>query len=42
MSDVYPDYPEVVAYHNPNVLVMLDPEENEFCLVPKPGGGKPG
>ena len=24
---------------NPQVIVMLDPEGNEFCLVPKPGGG---
>jgi predicted enzyme related to lactoylglutathione lyase len=24
---------------NPKVIVMQDPEGNEFCLVPKPGGG---
>jgi predicted enzyme related to lactoylglutathione lyase len=25
------------GYDNPPVIVMLDPEQNEFCLVPKPG-----
>lgn len=25
------------GYNNPPVVVMLDPEQNEFCLVPKPG-----
>jgi len=27
------------GYDNPAIIVMLDPEGNEFCLVPKPGGG---
>lgn len=27
------------GYDNPEIIVMLDPEGNEFCLVPKPGGG---
>jgi predicted enzyme related to lactoylglutathione lyase len=28
-ADGYPDHP--------GVIVMLDPEDNEFCLVPPPG-----
>ena len=24
--------------NDPHVIVMLDPEDNEFCLIPPPGG----
>lgn len=27
------------GYDNPGIIVMLDPGGNEFCLVPRPGGG---
>jgi predicted enzyme related to lactoylglutathione lyase len=27
------------GYEDPGIIVMLDPEGNEFCLVPPPGSG---